>query len=108
MKTCVCHNISDKSIQSVLANFFHGVTIITKRRGDLDGHTQEKGNLDDLHEACSSGKGFNCGKCACAIADLALDHNRNITMNQLKDSLPGLTEPVAPAPLAARKTTPAF
>ena len=47
MKTCVCHNISDKSIKSVLANFFHGVTIITKRRGDLDGHTQEKGNLDE-------------------------------------------------------------
>ena len=97
MKTCICHNISDKTVISVLAAFFRGVTIITKRRGDLEGHTQESHNLDDLHEACSSGAGFNCGKCACAIADLARDHNRNITMTNLKDSLPAAVEPANPA-----------
>ena len=93
MKTCICHNISDKTVISVLAAFFHGVAIITKRRGDLEGHIYESHNLDDLHEACSNGEGFNCGKCACAMADLAREHNRNITMNQLKNNLPVAVKP---------------
>ena len=90
MKACICHNISDKTVRSILSDFFKGITVIAKRRGETD----QPNNLDDLHEACSSGEGFNCGTCACAMADLAREHNREITMTKLRESLPeGLPTP---------------
>lgn len=84
MKACVCHDVSDKTVRSILTDFFKGISIITKRRHETD----QPHNLDDLHEACSGGEGFNCGKCACYMADLAREHNRNITMAQIRESLP--------------------
>lgn len=88
MKACICRNVSDHTVKQVLADFFKGIMVITKRRGDAGHETQQDNNLDDLHEACSGGQGFNCGKCACYIAELASEHNRNITMAAIKDNLP--------------------
>jgi len=106
MKTCICHNISHHTVTSVLGDLFKGITIITKRRGDAPDSTQQPPNLDDLHESCSGGAGFNCGKCACAMADLAREHNRGITMSQLKDSLPVPTGPATVKP--GQKAEPAL
>lgn len=107
MYTCNCRAVSEHTVRSVLADFFKGILIIPRRRGDAGHQTQRPNNLDDLHEACSGGEGFNCGKCACDWVDLAREHNRNITLQQLKDSLPGAATPAEPvkAP-AAPKTEP--
>ena len=106
MKTCICHNISHNTVTSVLGDLFKGITIITKRRGDTEDRTQQPPNLDDLHESCSGGAGFNCGKCACAMADLAHEHNRAITMSQLTDKLPASPAPATVKP--GQKTEPAL
>ena len=78
--------------------------IITRRRGDAGHETQRPNNLDDLHEACSGGEGFNCGKCTCDWVDLAREHNRNVTMQQLKDSLPQAL-PLAPCQTPEKAAT---
>ncbi len=92
MKACICHNVSDHTVKQVLSDFFKGIIVHTKRRGDGPDQTQQPNNLDDLHEACSSGEGFNCGKCACYIAELATEHNHNVRLSELRENLP------APAP----------
>lgn len=88
MKACLCRNVSDHTVKQVLADFFKGIIVITKRRGDNEHETQQPNNLDDLHEACSDGQGFNCGSCACYIAELATEHNHNVRLNELKENLP--------------------
>ena len=96
MKACICHNISDRTIKEVLGDFFKGIIVITKRRGDAGHETQQSNNLDDLHEACSDGAGFNCGKCACYIAELATTHNHNVRLSELRDNLPAPAVTAAP------------
>lgn len=88
MKACICRNISDHKVKQVLADFFEGIIVITKRRGDAAHETRQSNNLDDLHEACSGGLGFNCGKCACYMAELAVEHNHNVRLNELRENLP--------------------
>lgn len=100
MKACICRNVSDHTVKQVLADFFKGIIVITKRRGDAEHETQQTNNLDDLHEACSGGQGFNCGKCACYMAELASTHNRDITMAAIKGNLP------APATISETAQTP--
>lgn len=100
MKACICRNVSDHTVKQVLADFFKGIIVITKRRGDAPHETQQANNLDDLHEACSGGQGFNCGKCACYIAEIASEHNRDITMAAIKGNLP------APATVDPASQTP--
>lgn len=91
MKICICRNLSDHTVRDTLHDFFKGISVVAKRRGDGPDETQQPNNLDDLHEACSGGEGFQCGKCACNLADMAREHNRSMTMQALKDHLP---EPV--------------
>lgn len=98
MKTCICHDISDRTVRAVLADFFKGIIVHTKRRGDAAHETQEPNNLDDLHEACSGGAGFNCGTCACAMAEIATEHNHNVRIAELKENMPA---PVVPSPAPA-------
>lgn len=97
MKACICHNISDRTIKDVLADFFKGVIVITRRRGDAAHETQQDNNLDDLHEACSGGAGFNCGKCACYIAEIATEHNHNVRLSELRENLPAPVVAASPA-----------
>lgn len=97
MKACICHDISDRTIKEVLSDFFKGIIVITKRRGDASHETQQDNNLDDLHEACSGGAGFNCGKCACYIAEIATDHNHNVRLSELRDNLPAPVVTASPA-----------
>lgn len=100
MKACICRDVSDNTVKKVLSDFFRGIIVVTKRRGDGENQTQEPNNLDDLHEACSGGKGFNCGTCACYMADLASEHNHNVRIAELKESLPGPLP--APTPIPAQ------
>ncbi|HEY0901198.1 MAG TPA: hypothetical protein VGD95_03655 [Micavibrio sp.] len=100
MKACICRDVSDHTVKQVLADFFKGIIVHTKRRGDGPEQTQQDNNLDDLHEACS-GDGFKCGKCACYMAELATEHNHNVRMNELRQNLP------APLPSQVQEPAPA-
>lgn len=92
MKACICRNVSDHTIKQVLADFFKGIIIMTKRRGDGEHQTRQHNNLDDLHEKASDGEGFNCGKCACYLAELATEHNHNVRIAELKENIPELAD----------------
>lgn len=100
MKVCICRNVSDSTIKQVLSEKFKGIRLIPKRRGDSDDQTQEAHNLDDLHEACSSGEGFNCGKCACHMGEIVDDHNHQVIMSEIGGNMSTPDMPAAETPAA--------
>lgn len=70
MYICLCNPFSDEDVKNHLQNI-----------GD------EKANYKDVYKACTDGKDFNCGTCACTIKEVVDKHNSVLTIKHLEKEM---------------------
>lgn len=73
MYICMCNPFTDKDVTKALAN------------PDVPNTTAQ------IYKACSGGNGPNCGSCINAVKCMIVDHQSNLGVQKIKETIPEFT-----------------